>query len=74
MADTGKNNKSTKPLYLGKDLKIFADISSLNESQSPYTIQQNPIDRIKETVELILRVFPREEKIQHVNKIYFDKV
>jgi hypothetical protein len=38
-----------------------------------FVINQNPVDRIRETVQLILRVYSTNEKKPRINKIYFDK-
>lgn len=56
-----------------KKIHIHANIDRASEAQSEYVINQNPVDRIRETVQLILRVYSTKEKKPRVNKIYFDK-
>jgi len=70
-----KKNKEDKPmnLYISKDLKIFTNINEAAEAEGLYTSNQKPLDRIKETVELILRVFPMSERTPNTNKIYIDR-
>ncbi|MBA2611112.1 MAG: hypothetical protein H0U95_04020 [Bacteroidetes bacterium] len=59
--------------YKSKDLKIYSSIEEAAEAEAKYISHQDPIDRIKETVQLILRVFPLNEKKPNTNKIYIDK-
>jgi hypothetical protein len=59
--------------YPIKKINIYSNSDEAAESQAEYIVNQNPIDRIKETVKLILRVYSLSEKRQNTNKIYFDK-
>ncbi len=54
-------------------INIFNSISKAEEAQVKYVSEQSPLDRIKETVELILRVYSIEPKKPNTNRIYFDK-
>jgi len=56
-----------------KNIKIHSGFDAAAEARAIYVAQQNPVDRIKETVQLILRVFPLSEKKPNTNKIYIDK-
>ncbi len=57
-----------------KHIIIDRSFDQVQEEQSEYSIKQNPVDRIKETVQLILRVFSADEKKPNTNRIYIDKV
>lgn len=59
--------------YSAKKINIFSNLDEAAEAQVQYVVNQNPINRIKETVQLILRVYSLSEKKQNTNKIYFDK-
>jgi hypothetical protein len=59
--------------YSNKKIHIHSDLDKAAEAQAEYVINQNPIDRIRETVQLILRVYSTKEKKPRINKIYFDK-
>lgn len=59
--------------YSKKKIHIHSDLDKAAEAQAEYVINQNPIDRIRETVQLILRVYSTKEKKPRINKIYFDK-
>jgi phosphohistidine phosphatase SixA len=48
-------------------------ISKAQEDQATYIAQQSPARRIKETVELILRVFGTPKKTVNNKRIYIDK-
>lgn len=56
-----------------KKINIYSNLDEAAEAQVQYVVNQNPINRIKETVQLILRVYYLSEKKQNTNKIYFDK-
>ncbi len=56
-----------------KKIHIHSNSDLAAEAQAEYVINQNPVDRIKETVQLILRVYSSSEKKTNTNKIYFDK-
>jgi len=47
--------------------------SLIQEEQAAYTLSQNPIERIKETVQLILRIYNSHPSKQKNNRIYIDK-
>lgn len=59
--------------YQKNKITIYSNLDEAAETQAQYIVNQNPIDRIKETVQLILRVYTLSEKKQNINKIYFDK-
>ncbi|MBP8033164.1 MAG: hypothetical protein KAZ71_01135 [Bacteroidia bacterium] len=59
--------------HSNKKIHIHSDLDKAAEAQAEYVINQNPIDRIRETVQLILRVYSTKEKKPRINKIYFDK-
>ena len=59
--------------YSNKKIHIHSDLDKASEAQAEYVINQNPVDRIRETVQLILRVYSTNEKKPRINKIYFDK-
>lgn len=59
--------------YSKKKIHIHSDLDKAAEAQAEYVINQNPVDRIRETVQLILRVYSTREKKPRVNKIYFDR-
>jgi phosphohistidine phosphatase SixA len=48
-------------------------ISKAQEDQATYIAQQSPARRIKETVELIIRVFGTPKKTVNNKRIYIDK-
>lgn len=56
-----------------KKIHIHSDSDKAAEAQTEYIINQDPVERIRETVQLILRVYSTNEKKPRVNKIYFDK-
>jgi hypothetical protein len=56
-----------------KKIHFHSDLDKAAEVQAEYVINQDPIDRIRETVQLILRVYSTTEKKPRINKIYFDK-
>ena len=56
-----------------KRIEIFDSISKAEEAHVKYVSEQSPLERIKETVELILRVYSTEPKKPNTNRIYFDK-
>ena len=57
-----------------KHIKIDRSLNQAQEEQAEYIAGQNPVDRIKETVQLILRVFSASEKKPNTNRIYIDKI
>ena len=59
--------------YSNKKIHIHSNLDLAAEAQAEYVINQNPVDRIRETVQLILRVYSSKEKKPRINKIYFDK-
>lgn len=56
--------------------KINIFFSNEEEQEFNYLkiLNQNPIDRIKETVALILRVYPIKEKTKGNNRINFERI
>ncbi|MES2513811.1 MAG: hypothetical protein V4580_06675 [Bacteroidota bacterium] len=56
-----------------KKISIYSNSDKAAEAQTLYTINQDPVERIRETVQLILRVYSTVEKRPNTNKIYFDK-
>lgn len=56
-----------------KIIKIFNSLAEAREEEVKYVVSQKPVDRIKETVQLILRVYPLNRKAKNTNRIYFDK-
>lgn len=59
--------------YPKPNLTIHSDFNEAAEEHEKYVAQQNPVDRIKETVQLILRVYSISPKKQNTNLIYIDK-
>lgn len=59
--------------YPKRKISIYTSFDQAAEAEEKYIAQQNPIDRIKETVQLILRIYSIHEKKPNTNKIYFDK-
>ena len=59
--------------YSKKKIHIYPNHDKAAEAQAEYIINQDPIDRIRETVQLILRIYSLDEKKPNTNKIYFDK-
>lgn len=53
--------------------RIKISSSLIQEEQAAYTLSQNPIERIKETVQLILRIYNSHPSKQKNNRIYIDK-
>ena len=73
--DAEKNKKEESPsrvLFTSKDIKIFSDAEAASEAEMDFVLNQSPIERIRETVQLILRVYPIKEKKEGPDKIYFD--
>jgi len=70
-----KKNKNSQSaiLYESKDLKIYADMNAASEAETLYAATQDPIERIRETVQLILRVYSLKKTKPSDNKIYIDK-
>lgn len=60
-----KNNKHT--------ITFYSDLNHAAEEQAKYTANQNPVDRIRETVQLILRIYSSSPKKPNTNIIYIDK-
>jgi hypothetical protein len=56
-----------------KKIHVYSSAESAAEAQVLYVVNQDPVDRIRETVQLILRVYSSIEKKPNTNKIYFDK-
>jgi len=54
-----------------KNSRIVIDTNQVHDEQAKYIAAQNPIDRIKETVQLILRVYPLSKNKS--KSIYIDK-
>jgi hypothetical protein len=54
-----------------KNSRIVIDTNQVHEEQAKYIAAQHPIDRIRETVQLILRVYPLSKN--HSKSIYIDK-
>jgi hypothetical protein len=54
-------------------IKFYSDFNQAAEEQAKYIANQNPIDRIKETVQLILRIYSMSPKKTNTNIIYIDK-
>lgn len=59
--------------YKKNTITVYDDFSQAAEEEAKYIANQNPIDRIRETVQLILRVYSTNEKKTNTNKIYIDK-
>jgi len=72
-----KNIKSkfiqSSVLYQGKDFKVFSSLEAANQADYQSAASQDPIERIRETVQLILRVYPINERKKSTNRIYFNK-
>ncbi|MBL7934455.1 MAG: hypothetical protein JNM51_01450 [Bacteroidia bacterium] len=51
---------------LTKKIHIHSDLDKAAEAQAEYVINQDPVDRIRETVQLILRVYSTKEKSQEL--------
>ena len=54
-------------------INIFKTFSDAEESNAQKAVNQSPLDRIKETVQLILRVYPINENNSNNHRIYFDR-
>ena len=54
-------------------INIFTTFSDAEESNAQKAANQSPLDRIKETVNLILRVYPINENNSNNHRIYFDR-
>ncbi len=59
--------------YKKNKITVYRDFSHAAEDEAKYIANQSPIDRIRETVQLILRVYSMNEKTPNTNKIYIDK-
>lgn len=59
--------------YPKPNITIHSDFDEAAEAQEKYIAQQNPVERIKETVQLILRVYSISPKKPNTSLIYFDK-
>jgi len=59
--------------YKKHTITFYSDFDHAAEEQAKYIINQNPIDRIKDTVQLILRIYSLSEKKSNTNMIYIDK-
>jgi hypothetical protein len=56
-----------------KNSRIVESTNQALEDQAKYIAEQKPVERIKETVVLILRVFPLDDKRPNATRIYIDK-
>jgi hypothetical protein len=54
-------------------IKFYSDFNHAAEEQAKYIANQNPINRIKETVQLILRIYSMSPNKPNTNIIYIDK-
>lgn len=61
-------------MYKSKTISIFNSLSEADEYWAIKAAEQNPVDRIKETVQLILKVYPLKDRKPNTNKIYFDSI
>ena len=52
-------------------INLFRTIEEAEEFNAYQVFVQSPKDRIRETVELILRIYPKKERAS-INKINFD--
>lgn len=72
-----KNEVNEPAVEYGRGLKFFNSFEEQKEYEIQEVLKQSPAQRIKETVELILRVygFTRESLRKRMpdNTIYFDK-
>ena len=71
-----KGNKTSvdgKFIYEGKDIKIYSDFDSASEAEIEYVLNQEPLDRIKETVQLILRIYSKGSDQLLSKKIHVDR-
>jgi hypothetical protein len=74
-----KNNKINGPSSNYKNSKIvfFSSFAEEEEYNLKKNAEQNPVERIRETVQLILRVYGYTEETlrsrQRSNKIFIDK-
>ncbi|MES2566792.1 MAG: hypothetical protein V4565_07995 [Bacteroidota bacterium] len=59
--------------YPKPNISIHSSFNEAAESHEKYIVNQNPIDRIKETVQLILRIYSISPKKPNTNLIYIDK-
>jgi hypothetical protein len=67
-----KEESPSRVLFTSKDIKIFSDAEAASAAERDFILNQSPIERIRETVQLILRVYPIKEKKDGPDKIYFD--
>ncbi len=58
--------------YPKPTITIHTNFNEAAEAQEKYIAQQNSVDRIKETVQLFLRLYPKKKP--NTNQIYFDKI
>jgi hypothetical protein len=54
-------------------ITIHSSPDQAAEEQAKYSAAQNPAERIRETVQLILRIYSSSPKKTNTNHIYFDK-
>ncbi|MBC7695704.1 MAG: hypothetical protein H7141_09690 [Burkholderiales bacterium] len=59
--------------YHKPTITIHSNFNEAAEAQEKHIAQQNPVDRIKETVQLILRVYSISPKKTNTNLIYIDR-
>ncbi len=61
-------------MYKSKTISIFNSLNEAEEYWAMKAAEQSPVDRIKETVQLILKVYPLKDRKPNTNKIYFDSI
>lgn len=52
-------------------IHIYKNIHEQNENLYLIESQKNPVDRLKETVQLIIRIYSLSPKKANTNRIYF---
>lgn len=74
MGENSEDNQAKEPgvVYQSKTISIFMNQDQAAHTQRLSVIDQNPLQRIQETVELILRVFPKTKHKKPTNKIFID--
>lgn len=67
-----ENQKVNEPaaVYKKNSIRFFNSFEEQEEERIKFIVAQNPVDRIKETVQLILRIYPKKE---NTSRIYIDK-
>lgn len=56
-----------------KYIQVHPSLSQMEKEQAKYIAAQNPVERIKETVQLILRVYGEPKKSENSKRIFIDK-